>query len=437
MTETFFGASTRLQPGVSRSRCSAPLSGAVVGGVAYGSVMAYRYRLYPTAQQSAFMVERHCGDARFVWNLAVEQFNWGHRDRSAPGSAQRMHQLAEARQEFEWLRRGSSAVQQQALRDFDWAVKGFFNGTRRRPRWRKKHHHEGFCVRDTRVRVHSSKWAEVAVPKLGWVRFQLSRPLPPGELGMARVTCDRASRWHVSFPGRQAAVSDSGRLGRSVGIDRGVATTVATSDGQMLRAPVMRKRERKRLARLQRTLARQRKRGSRREATKSKIGRLHQKVADRRRDWVEKLTTKFAANYELIAVEALPVRSMVRRPKPKPDPDEPGQFLPNGAAAKAGLNRSIHANCWGLIAKRLEHKMRASGTTLVVVPAQYSSQQCRKCGHASPENRKSQAEFRCQACGHDDHADRNAAAVILARAMPAPTPGPGATPSGVLAKART
>lgn len=138
-----------------------------------------------------------------------------------------------------------------------------------------------------------------------------------------------------------------------------------------------------------------------------------------------------------MVIEALPVRTMVRRPKPKPDPDNLDHFLRNGAAAKAGLNQSIHANCWGLIARRLEQKTSSSGTRLVVVPAQYSSQQCRKCGHISPENRKSQAEFQCKSCGHADHADANAAAVILARAMPAPTPGSGATPSGVLAKART
>jgi predicted RNA-binding Zn-ribbon protein involved in translation (DUF1610 family) len=192
-----------------------------------------------------------------------------------------------------------------------------------------------------------------------------------------------------------------------------------------------------RLARLQQKLARQRKCSARWQATKADIGRVHQRVADRRRDWVEKVTTQLAANYVLVAVEALPVRTMVRRPKPKPDPDNLGQFLRNGAAAKAGLNRSIHANCWGLIARRLEQKMCSSGTTLVFVPAQYSSQQCRKCGLISPENRKSQAEFRCQSCGHADHADVNAAAVILARAMPAPTPGSGATPSGVLVKART
>jgi putative transposase len=297
-----------------------------------------------------------------------------------------------------------------------------------------------FCLRDTKVRVCSRKWAEVAVPKLGWVRFRLSRVLPEGVLGMARVTHDKAGRWHVSFPAPQPAVNDAGRVGRSVGIDRGVATTIATSDGQMLRAPIMRTRERKRLARLQTALSGQRTGSRRRSHTKASIARLHQRVADRRRNWVEKTTTRLAANYEVIAVEALPVRNMVRRPKPKPDPENPGRFLPNGAAAKSGLNRSIHANCWGLIAQRLAHKISASGTTLVMVPAQYSSQQCRKCGHTSPENRKSQAEFRCQACGHHDHADRNAAATILARAtQPAPTPGLGATPvsTGVLAQTRT
>jgi transposase len=401
--------------------------------------MAHRYRLYPTAEQTGTL-GRHCADARLVWNVAVEQFNWGRRDRSAPGSAQRMTQLAEARQEFGWLGDGSSSVQQQALRDFDRAVAGFFAGTHRRPTWRRKHVHEGFCVRDTKVRVLSRKWAEVHVPKLGFVRFKLSRPMPAGKLGMARITRDKGGRWHVAFSAPQSAVPSSGRPGRAVGIDRGVATTLATSDGAMLRAPMIRQRENKRLVRLQRRLARCQKGSRRRDATKAAIARIHQRVADRRRDWVEKTTTDLAARFELIGVEALPVRDMVRRPKAKPDPDKDGAFLRNGAATKAGLNRSIYANCWSLIAQRLNQKMCASGTTMVVVDARYSSQQCRKCGHTSSENRESQAEFRCAQCGHTDHADHNAALNILARAQAlAPTPGPGATPAsaGVLAQART
>ena len=402
--------------------------------------MAHRYRLCPTAEQAGVMLDRHCADARFVWNLAVEQFKFGRTGRSAPGPAQRMKQLAEARQAFGWLGEGSSSVQQQALRDFDRAVAGFVAGTHRRPTWRRKHVHEGFCVRDTKVRVLSRKWAEVHVPKLGFVRFRLSRPIPAGKLGMARVTCDKGGRWHVAFPAPQPAVPSAGRAARAVGVDRGVATTLATSDGAMLRAPVMRRRERQRVVRLQRRLARCQKGSRRNDETRAAIARIHQHVADRRRDWVEKTTTVLAARYEVIGVEALQVCNMVRRPKAKPDPDHDGAFLPNGAAAKAGLNRSIYANCWGLIARRLTHKTRASGTALVVVDASYSSQQCRKCGHTSSENRKSQAEFRCVQCGHTDHADRNAARNILARAhVLAPTPGPGATRAhaGVLAQART
>src|SRR2546429_5045712 len=94
--------------------------------------MAHRYRMYPTAEQSAFMLERHCADARYVWNLAVEQFNWGRSGRSAPGPSARQKQLAQARQAFEWLPAGSSAVQQQDLRGFDRALSGIFHGAYRR-----------------------------------------------------------------------------------------------------------------------------------------------------------------------------------------------------------------------------------------------------------------------------------------------------------------
>src|SRR3989442_14182378 len=111
------------------------------------------------------MLERHCADARFVWNLAVEQFNWGRAGRRAPGPAARQKQLAEARQAFEWLAAGSSAVQQQALRDFDRAVAGFFNGVYRRPTWRRQHVDEGFWIRDSRGRIVKREWAPVVGAK--------------------------------------------------------------------------------------------------------------------------------------------------------------------------------------------------------------------------------------------------------------------------------
>ena len=98
-------------------------------------------------------------------------------------------------------------------------------------------------------------------------------------------------------------------------------------------------------------------------------------------------------------------------PKPRPDPERPGTYLANRRRAKAGLNRGILVNGWGMLVRRLEHKAR--GRVERVNPA-YTSQTCAACGHRAPENRESQAVFRCLACGHRANADVNAAANIAA-----------------------
>jgi transposase len=387
--------------------------------------MARRYRLYPSEEQDS-VFRRHCGEARFVWNLALEQFNqWRPGRRSAPGSAERFRQLAEARQET-WLGAGSSTVQQQALRDFDQALANWRRGSHRRPTWRRRGPEEGFCIRDVHVRKLSGKWAEVAVPKASRVRFRLSRPIPK-EPGMARVTLDGAGRWHVSFPGPQTAVRRQS-TGTAVGVDRGVATTLAGSDGTFLRAPRMGGRQERRLVRLQQRLCRQRKGSIRRRRTKAAIARVHQRQGDRLRDWTERQTTRLVRAHDVVAVEALEIRNMVRRPESRPDCR--GGFAPNGARAKARLNRAIHRQGWGRWLRRLEEKAAAAGVQVVEVPAHHTSQTCRACGVIAAESRESQSTFRCITCGHVAHADRNAADNILARGLallvPAHTPGPGA-----------
>src|SRR5487761_1207351 len=273
--------------------------------------MAHRYRLYPDASQLA-MLSRHCADARYVWNLALERANCYRRGRPTPGPAGRSRQLAEARKET-WLGDGSSSVQQQALRDFDRALRNWWAGTHRRPRWRKAGIDEGFCVRDVSVERLNRRWATLQVPKLGPVRFRLSRPLP-AKHGMARVTSDRSGRWHVSFSAPQP-VLDRTPTGRVVGLDAGVVATVATSEGQMLHAPGLRPGETQRLRRLQRKLARQEKGSKRRAGTKTSIARLKATETDRRRDFIEQTTTALVRAFDLIAVEDLAVRNMVRSAK--------------------------------------------------------------------------------------------------------------------------
>jgi transposase len=142
-----------------------------------------------------------------------------------------------------------------------------------------------------------------------------------------------------------------------VGIDRGVKNTLATSEGRMVQAPALTTGEQTRFLALQQQLSRQAKGSARRRATLARLTVLRRRLDDRRTNWVETTTTDLAATYDLIAVEDLRVRNLVRRPKPKPDPDQPGAFLPNGARAKAALNKAILASCWGRFLDRLEHKM--------------------------------------------------------------------------------
>jgi putative transposase len=367
-----------------------------------------RFRLAPTPAQEQALLE-HCAHARYVWNLACEQHqHWRPGRASAPGYVEQSRQLTEARKAFAWLAAGSQTVQQQALRDFAQAMSNFFAGTHRRPTWRKAGVHEGFRIVGKRgnhwdVRRLSRKTGQVWVPKVGWVRFRWSRHIPE-EAKSFRVNRDRAGRWHVAFAVIPPPINGPG-TGQVVGVDRGVAISAALSTGERLSVPGLRDTEANRPRRLQRRLARAKPGSNRRTRVKTAIARIKVRQTDRRKDWVEQTSTELARRYDLIRVEDLKIKNMVRSAR--------GTIAVPGTnvRAKAGLNRSIHAAGWGHLVTRLEHK--APGRVEKIDPA-YTSQICHACGHRAAENRESQAVFRCRACGHVDHADVNAAKNIAA-----------------------
>ena len=365
-----------------------------------------RYRLVPSPAQEAVLRE-HCGHARYVWNLAVEQHrHWRPGRKSAPGYLEQCRQLTAARAEHPWLAAGSQVVQQQALRDFAQAMANYLGGTHDRPSWRKAGRDEGFrivAVRPGHVRRLSRRVGEVRVPKAGWVRFRWSRPVPP-EVKSYRVTLDRAGRWHIAFAVIPEPIAGPGN-GQTVGIDRGVAVSAALSTGELLTAPGLSARRNKRLRRLQRRLARAKRGSNRRARVKLTVARLRAREADARKDWAEKASTDIARRFDMIRVEDLRIRSMTR--SAKGTAGAPGQNV----RQKAGLNREILRSGWGLLARRLEDK--APGRMEKIRPA-FTSQRCSACGHVDAESRESQARFVCTTCGFADHADVNAARNIAA-----------------------
>src|ERR1700689_5109820 len=278
----------------------------------------------------------------------------------------------------------------------------------RRPSWRKAGRHEGFRITGQRgrqwdVRRLNRKTGQVWVPKVGWVRFRWSRDVPP-DAKSYRVTRDRAGRWHVAFAVIPAPVPAPGN-GQAVGIDRGVVVSAALSTGDLLRCPGLAGRERARLRRLQRTLARARRGSNRRGRVKHAIARLRARETDRRKDWAEKTSTGIARRFDLIRVEDLQIANMTR--SAKGTRENPGRNI----RQKAGLNRGILGSGWGLLVRRLADK--APGRVERVSPA-LTSQRCSACGRVDRGSRESQAVFWCTACGFACHADVNAAINIAA-----------------------
>jgi putative transposase len=369
-----------------------------------------RYRLLPTPAQEAVLRE-HCGHARYVWNLAVEQHQHWHPGRkSAPGYLEQCRQLTAARAEYPWLAAGSQTVQQQALRDFAQAMAAFFDphNPAGRPSWRKAGRNEGFRIvgrrgRQWDVRRLSRKTGEVWVPKAGWVRFRWSRPVPP-DVKSYRVTLDRAGRWHIAFAAVPDPIPPSG-TGEVVGIDRGVTVSAALSTGELLYVPGLTAPERKRLQRLERRLVRARRGSNRRARLKYLVARLKARETDRRKDWVEKTSTDIARRFDLIRIEDLQIRNMTR--SAKGTREHPGRNV----RAKTGLNRGILRSGWGLLVRRLADK--APGRLEKIKP-HFTSQRCSACGHMDGMSRESQARFTCTACGFADNADVNAARNIAA-----------------------
>jgi len=300
-------------------------------------------------------------------------------------------------------------VQQQALRDFAQAMAAFFDpeNPAGRPSWRKAGRHEGFRIvgrgRQWDVRRVSRHVGQVWVPKAGWLRFRWSRAVPPGAKSY-RVTMDRAGRWHIAFAVIPEPVPAPGN-GQAVGIDRGVAVSAALSTGELLHAPGLTVRERRRMRRLERKLARGKRGSNRRARVRLAIARLRARETDRRKDWAEKTSTDIARRFDLIRAEDLQITNMTR--SAKGTRGDPGRNV----RQKAGLNRGILRSGWGLLVRRLEDK--APGRVEKINPA-FTSQRCSACGQVDRDSRESQAVFRCTACGYACHADVNAAINIAA-----------------------
>jgi putative transposase len=366
---------------------------------------AFRYRLYPTPGQEAAL-SQFIGATRFVYNLALEQRrdHWRAYRRLNGRSiswASQSKEVTALRDQVDWIKTVPRVCLEQALRDLDAAYRTFFAGRSRYPTPRRKGENDAIRFPGGAIWVSQrtgSRWGSVKLTSIGGVRFRDTQPMR-GTIKNATVTRD-AFGWHVSFACEIEHEAKPTTL-PAVGIDRGVANTLALSTGELLSLPDLSGLDRQH-RRAQRVLARRKKGSKRRQRQLRRCARLKARAARIRRDWHHKASVAIAQRFGHVALEDLNVRGMTA--------SGPG---------KRGLNRSILNQGWYAFEAMLAYKLEERGGTLHKVPAAYTSLACSQCGTVDRQSRENQAVFACKHCGHAMHADINAAINISRRSTSA------------------
>jgi putative transposase len=378
---------------------------------------AYVFRLRPTARQHVALAA--CVDShRELYNAALQERRdaWAN-SKTRIDYGDQSAQLTEIRSLRPDQAVWSFSSQQATLRRLNKAFAGFFRRV-------KVGQTPGYPRFKGTARFDSVEWPKdgdgarwlpdqrrVYLQGIGQVKVHTHRRVE-GTVKTIQIK-RQGRRWMLVLSCDDVPTHPLPASGVQAGIDVGVVTYATLSDGSAVANPRWARQEAARLGVAQRRLQRAKRGSNNRGARRATVAARHRKIANRRKDFHHKQARELAARYDLLVVEDLTIANMLRRAKPKPDPDSSGQFLANGARAKSGLNRSISDAGWGQFVSILRAKAEDAGRTWIEVNPRHTSTRCECCGHAAPENRVNQAEFVCQRCGHTAPADEHAARNIL------------------------
>jgi putative transposase len=356
---------------------------------------AYKYRFYPTAEQQKVLAQTF-GCCRFV-------YNWGLSTRKTAyfQHGQRMYyndlaaMLPVLKEQYPWLRNASAVPLQQALRHLDRAFVNFFEGHADYPTWKSKRNEQSatYAANAFTWDGQTLTLAKMDAPlSIVW-----HRPLPNGcKPSSVTITKDSANRYFVSILLKEE-IKPLPIVKKMVGLDLGIKAMVALSTGETMGNPKYFAQDEKKLAKAQRRHARKQKGSKNRAKARLKVARLHARIADRRRDYQHQLSTRIVHENQVICVESLAVKHMVK----------------NHALAKA-----ISDVGWGEFVRQLDYKARWYGRTLVKIDQWYpSSKTCHACKHVLDALSLDIREWVCPACGVAHDRDTNAALNILAEGL--------------------
>ena len=381
-----------------------------------GMLARYRYRVYPSPGQ-VMMLARTFGCARTVFNDALRTREEAHAAGEKVSDTEvqrRVITLAKGTPGREWLGEVASVPLVQACQDARRAYRNWFDslsGKRKgrkagHPRFRsRKDHRQSIRLTRNGFTLHGDR---LYVAKVGDLKVRWSRPLPsvPSSVTVIR---EADGRHYASFV-VEIAATPLPSSERDVGLDLGLSVLAATSDGELITNPRHLRARERHLARAQRDLSRKQKGSANRAKARMTVAVQHRKVRAARADHLHKTALRLIRDNQAVYVEDLCAAGMTRRPAPKPAPDRPGAYLPNGARAKAGLNRSASDAGWAALVRLLEEKAERHGRTVVKVGRWFpSSQICSACGVKDGPKPLNVRQWTCAACGVRHDRDVNAA----------------------------
>lgn len=365
------------------------------------------------------MLRAHCT----LYNAALQERRdaYRHVSKTTVRYSQQSGQLKDIRAFDPDQARWSFSSQQATLRRLDKAFAAFFRRVKaaEAPGYPRFRSHKRFDTVEFPKDGDGCRWdatpqdlqTRVRLQGVGCVKVKQHRPVV-GKVKTVSVKRE-GRRWYVVLTVDQAQPDPLPVTGSVVGIDMGIANFLADSNGEFVPSPRHGAKAAKRLENAQQSLSRCKRGSKRRRKAVEAVAQLHRKVHRQRLDHAHKAALDLVREHDFIAHEDLKIRNMSRAPTPKPDPDKSGSFLPNGAAAKAGLNRSIADAGWGVFLAILAAKAEGAGREVMAVDPRNTSRRCPECGHTAKENRPTQEKFHCVACGLAAHADTVGASNVL------------------------
>lgn len=355
---------------------------------------SYKYRIYPNDEQKELLA-KHFGCCRFVYNhfLATRKSAY-ESDKKTLSLFETQHMCSKMRKmdEFIWLNEVYSHALQASLRNLDGAYQKFFRKTAKFPRFHGKHDKQSVTFPDN-VKVVDGK---LKLPKFKTtIDMVMHRPMI-GAICHATVSKTQTGKYFVSFSCVEECEFFEDTV-NVVGIDLGIKEMAVCSNGERIANPKFLERGEKHLKYLQRQVGRKKKGSNNRNRARRSLSRFHEKVANRRKDYIHKFTTRIVRENQAICVENLNVKGM---------------------ESNHQLSKSIASVSFGEIVRQLEYKSAWYGRSFVKVERFYpSSKTCNHCGHINRELTLKDREWTCKSCGEVIDRDFNAALNIRDRGI--------------------